>query len=1412
MLRRWRQIGCELSLCLAIFVVMRHDFAKICLLLFLSLLSREAWATHDMAEDRELFFSEISVKDGLSQGFVHSITKDSRGFIWVGTSGGLNRWDGYDFVRYKHNPSDSLSLCGNLVNCIAEDSDGFLWLGTGNGLCRFDPRTDRFRRYHSRDNLDGSISGDYVKSLLFDSRGRLWVGADGALNRYDAVTDSFVSYDCGGLLVGTRIYDIHEDRRGILWLATRDVGLISFDPETAWCVRYAHDPSDPCSISSNHVCCLREDSRGALWVGTWEHGINIYDRRRDIFLKEVAENDGNSPNSNQIRCFSEDSQGRMWVGTSDGLSVYSPKTGLWNYCKRHNDVPGTLSYNIINCMYADDSGAMWLGTHGGGISLYHPALGQFRLIDPKLETGKDYGYVGPMVEIDGDIWIGTEGGGLGRWAPDKKKYTFYNMRRGWASESSWNTVRALCADKNGLLWVGTYAGGILLFNPRTGMVVSHYGADEGLGNSIINEIFEDSRGNLWVGSNSDVGLYCKKSGSRTFERHVAEFEDGSWSTSGSHDFPWIRAICERKNGELWLGSISSGIMVKTAEGPARHFSVRNSQLSSNSVSCIVEDSRGMMWIGTYGGGANVFNPETGEFCVYDSDSGLSNDNVCSIVEDDSGKVWVGTIASISVYDPKSRTFSEYSFSKGSFPIETLNLKSGLRTSSGHLWFGGSNGIAEFLPESVPLSGAVPPMVIVSVTAGDRKLHPTDSDGGIESTVPYIEHLVLDYRQADFTVEFAALNYVNAKNNSYSFLLEGYDRAWSIPSHERRATYTNLPAGDYVFRVRMVRDGLLSESSGTELAIRILPPPWKRWWAYLLYTLFSLGAAVLAVWYAVVRIRGRNELRVHELEQETKERMHREQMEVFTNFSHELRTPLTLIIDPLRGILLDESLPAPLRKSLKLIQANADRILTLVNQLMDFRRQDSGQMKLRARQLDIVGFAKEMTIIFGEQSRARGITLLISSEEPSIRLCFDRFLMEKVFFNLLSNAVKNTPEGGEIRICISRFEAETLPEPLERRRPDGLAIPVVLLEVNDSGRGIPENDLERIFAPFYRVDERRNGDLYGTGIGLHLTKSIVEMHGGVIWAENLPNRGASFRILLPERGSKSGNDEASSDAVSEKVLETVNTENNMENAPSTLHDAVRKHRILIADDNQDIRSYISDTLRAEYDTAEVENGKQALAKACEWQPDLVVCDIIMPEMDGLELLRRLKSQTETSRIPVILLTARTSVEQTREGLRAGADDYVTKPFDIRLLKTRIDSLIESRVHLKEMFLKEFSVELSEGEMNHTDRYFLSRAYDYVKDHLSDENLSIEGFGRSMHLSRTQLYRKIKSMTGLSPSAFVCELRLKIAASLLSETNLNVSEVAYKVGFSSPSYFTTSFRRLYGMSPKEYASRGQTPAQE
>lgn len=1350
-----------------------HALCTVCISGVLLLTDHSASAT---------IFTEISTKDGLSQGFVHSLKKDSRGFVWIGTSCGLNRYDGYRFIIYRHSESDSLSLSGNLVNCMAEDASGNLWVGTGNGLCRYDAASDSFARYiHSSEHI-GSISGSYVKSILVDSSDRLWVGIDGALNLYNKENDSFTAIDCSGLLAGTRINDLKEDRRGTLWIATRDRGLIALDPETGSYVQYLHDADDKYSLSSNYVNCLFEDASGKLWVGTWEHGLNIYDRRRDIFMNISARSDGKTPNSNQIRCIAEDSSGRMWVGTSDGLSIYDPCTGEYSYCKRQNDVPGTLSYNIINCIMTDGSGSVWLGTHGGGVSFYHPAMGQYRIIDPKIETGRDFGYIGPMVEIDGCVWIGTEGGGLGCWNPSENRYVFHDIRGDGNGDSGSNVVRALCVDRDGKLWIGTYASGVTIYNPRNCKVERHYDEDDGLNNSIINEIFEASDGTVYVGSNSNEGLYRIKRGEDKFEKVMADYSGNSSGTAPRlRDFPWIRSICQRSNGELWVGSLSSGVFIYRPEGESEHYTIRNSRLSSNSVSCIFEDSEGEMWIGTYGGGVNLVDHTTGEIRVFDSSAGLLNDNVCSIVEDGAFRIWLGTMAGLSVYDKKEKTFSTFSYSKGNFPIETLNLKSGLISSKGDIYFGGSNGIAEFSPESLFVGIADPPVVITSPQVTDGK------------------DLTLSYKEADFTVEFAALSYVNTANISYSYCLEGYDGCWSALSDRRQATYTNLPSGDYVFKVR-ASDGRSDwDMAQTQLNIHILPPPWLSWWAWVLYALSFVAVAAALALYVSMKIKKKNVERVLALERETKDRMHREQMNVFTNFSHELRTPLTLILDPLRNILANEKLSDPLRKSLTLMQSNADRILTLVNQLMDYRRQDSGQMKFRPRRGDLLAFSKEMADIFGEQAKAKSISLNLKCPDESVPAVFDPFLMEKVFFNLLSNAVKNTPEGGSVTVGISYVSG--------KHEGTGKSI---LLQVSDSGPGIPEEDLDKVFAPFYRVDERKNGDLYGTGIGLHLTKSIVEMHGASVWAENKADGGAVFNVLFSPYDD-AGSLLAGGNMVEEDAVETVAAEGTVPDvAPmqsQTAPDAAdsKKLRVLVVDDNADIRSYIVENLKSEYDVAEADCGTAGVAKAVSWQPNLVICDIIMPGMDGLEMLKQLKADSSTSHIPVILLTALSSTDQAKEGLRAGADDYVTKPFDMQLLKTRVDSLIENRLRLKENFLRDFSVEITGGDMNHTDRYFLSKAYDYVKEHLNDENLSIEGFGRSMHLSRTQLYRKIKSLTGLSPSVFVSTLRLKIAASLLTETNLSISEVAYKVGFSSPSYFTTSFRKLYGVSPKEYVTR-------
>lgn len=1361
------------------------------------------WSEHESKEN--LYFTEISVKDGLSQGIVYCIARDRQGFMWFGTGAGINRYDGYEFRKFKHDENDPHSISDNLVNCIVEGNDA-LWIGTGNGLNRFDPRTDLFTCYFHDPTNEGSISDNYVKSLFIDSRGDLWVGVDGALNRYDREQDRFNKLDFDGLLIGTRIYSILEDYLGMIWLATRDVGLICFDPKTLVYKQYLHDPSDPCSISSNHVYYLYENRRKELWVGTWEHGVNIFNHTTNSFRVIRACNDGSSINSNQIRCLAEDMNGRMWIGTFEGINIYDPIKKQYSHRLRHNNIAGTLSNNIVNCIYPDKMGSIWLGTNGGGIDLYNPVLGQFRQIDPKIEAGHDYGYIGPMIEYDGAIWIGTEGGGLASYDLTTKKYTFYDARNPRQQTANSNTIKALCADRNGMLWIGTYAAGIQTFNPRTRSFEKYYDTSKGINNNIINELFEDSKGNVWVGSNNTEGLHIHDS---RIDQFVAEFEIEPDQRRA--DYPWIRTICERKNGELWMGSIYHGIFIHHDGGKMRTLSTANSALSSDFISFITEDSRQRLWIGTYGGGVNVYDPETERFSVYDTSDGLLNDNVCSIVEDSLSRIWISTMAGLSAYDPVDSTFTNYSAARGNFPIETLNLKSGLYASDGNIYFGGSNGIAWFSPRSLHKNRQIPPVVITGLTVDNRPVRPADQSGVLDRTLQYTERIVLNHRQTDISIEFAALDYIHPQNNQYSFRLEGYDKAWSLPGYQRQATYTNLPDGEYFFRIRASNDCGVWNDSGAMLSICILPPPWRTWWAYCLYILSIVAMLYVVAHYTLTRIKLQNDIRLNQLEKATMEETHRMQLNLFTNFSHELRTPLTLILDPLKNLLASENFSERVRQSLELIYRNACRILTLVDQLMDFRKQESGQLKMHVSEGNLVQFTNEMVVIFKELTLPNKIRLLFHATNREILLWFDPFLMEKIYFNILSNAVKNTPVGGTIQIAIGYCSAKRAEREIIQNDAGKLTVAQSYVEIiiSNTGTGIPETDLKHIFAPFYRVDEQESQGIYGTGIGLHLTKSIVRMHHGVIWAESIPNRGATFKIILP--CDKSLFDETELVQIApfdycpknSAVQEPIDAQSAVEVSNTSI--AAGQYTVLVIDDNAEIRSYIADYLRPEYNVYEADNGMNGLQKAQELMPDLVISDIMMPKIDGLELSRLLKQDIKTSHIPIILLTARTTIRQAKEGLQAGADDYVTKPFDAGLLKSKVESLIENRRRLKEAFIKSFSVDLPDRDLGNANQQFLTHAYDYVKANIADGNLSIEHFGRSLHLSRTQLYRKIKVLTGMSPSLFVSTLRLKVAASLLTETKMSVSEVAYKVGFNSPSYFTTSFKKLYGVSPKEYSEQ-------
>lgn len=1347
--------------------------------------------TVNVLHAKDLYFTDVSVKDGLSQGVVYCIYQDKQGLMWFGTGDGLNRYNGYEFTVFKNRKDDSASISNNLINCITEAANGQLWVGTGGGLCRYMPETETFTSYFQQNGLPSN----YVKSLLIDSRQNLWVGADGGLCRYDVLTDQFISYDLDGLLQNTRIFCILEDHNGEIWLGTRDAGLIRINPKTFQYKQYLNSKENFNSISSNHVYTLYEDSRKQLWVGTWEHGLNLFIPEKDCVNRIVAKKNSTGLNNNQIRCISETRDGMIWIGTFEGLNIYNPREGTFQYCQRHNNENGSLSHNIINCMIYDQAGSTWLGTHGGGINIYNPVLGQFKLIDPKMKINHDYGLIGPMVEFKGKIWIGTEGGGLGCYDMKTENFRYFDMRNPTRETLNSNTIKALCVNRDHLLWIGTYAAGIQIFNLEKQIFEKYYDRSNGIENNIINDVFEDSSGNIWVGSNSTEGIHVKTpSGNRFmvgFEMKV---------DSKRVDFPWIRAICEPNTDELWFGSIYNGIFIYKDGQTTRHISTANSNLSSDYISVITEDSKNQIWIGTYGGGVNIYYPKINTIKNYTMSDGLLNDNITSIIEDSLSNIWIATMKGLSRFNPADSSFTNYSYQTNSFPIENLNLKAGLYASDGRLYYGGSNGIACFSPQRIIENEYAPPVILTQLLINNKLVRPNDGSKILKQVINKTREITLKYNQANLIITFAALNYIYPLNNQYSFFLDGYDEGWNEAGSLRQATYTNLPSGKYTLRIKACNNNGLWNNKETQLKINILPPPWSTWWAYLFYVLFTIAVFSAVMFYFHTKIHLQNDLRLKQLEKQSMEKTHQMRINLFTNFSHELRTPLTLILDPVKNMVTDPELPPKYLEHLKLVHKNAERILLLVNQIMDFRKQESGNLKMKVGHGDLVKFLKEMVIIFGELTHPKGIKLSLLAKEEKILTWFDPFLLEKVLSNILSNAIKNTHPGGEIKVQAEILQPDQLPVTGLPQAPFYAEI-----SVKDTGKGIPENSLQNIFEPFFQVAEHDAAGVYGTGIGLHITKIIIEKHHGIIWAESPSGEGACFKMILPVNDALFREDEIEL-AERSYQAEPVTNPDTKELSTSVNTKGFRQKQplVIVIDDNSDIRSYMKNNLSQDFKVYEAENGETGWQLAQELSPDLIISDIMMPVMDGLELCRKLKNDLHTSHIPVILLTARITILQIKEGLQTGADDYITKPFEAELLKVKANNIILNRKRIKEAFVKNFNVNLPGPITGNPDDIFLTRAYDFVKQNIGNADLSIEQFGEQLQLSRTHLYRKIKALTGMSPSLFISTLRLKVAAELLLDTSLTVSEISYKVGFNNPSYFTSSFKRLYGVAPTDYVS--------
>ncbi|HEU5148626.1 MAG TPA: ATP-binding protein, partial [Chryseosolibacter sp.] len=936
------------------------------------------------------------------------------------------------------------------------------------------------------------------------------------------------------------------------------------------------------------------------------------------------------------------------------------------------------------------------------------------------------------------------------------------------------------------LWIGTYFGGLLSFDGNQFVRYKHDPDDStSLSDNSVWEIFEDSEGNLWIGTHSrGVDLFDRKT--KTF-RH--------YNTEGSNPIHarYIPAFMEDRDGNLWIGTGYGIDVLDKQTGRFTHHLHRENDptsLSNNTVLALHQDSRGIIWIATHGG-LNIYDKSANRFFAFTKRDGLPDNSILSILEDNNGNLWVSTPHGLSNVKVKKEEGSEDSLrlefhnydEKDGLQGIQFNENAACKTSAGELIFAGSDGFNLFKPEHIGINRNVPDVILTDFQIFNKSVEVGERVNGnivLHKSITETQELVLNYNDNVFSIEFASLSQLHPERSQYQYILEGFDKEWTMTNAAgRRVTYTNLDPGKYLFKVKAANNDGIWNDNATSLAITVRPPFWRSGVAFILYAMVTLGALLLARWLVLYNERIKFQI---QRERDRAQRMHeldRIKIKFFTNISHEFRTPLTLILTPLEKMLRNTP-EGDQRKQFQLIHRNARRLLNLVNQLLDFRKLEVQEIRLNTSEGDLIGFIRDVFHSFSDLSEKNNIHFTFHTSIERLETLFDQDKVEKILFNLLSNAFKFTPENGTVSVRLDRKqEAERA---------------FLKIDVQDTGIGIPNDKQERIFDRFFQHDVPKSVVNQGSGIGLSITKEFVKIHGGTIAVQSEPGKGTCFTVLLPLEEVRS--------TVEEQEIETSAI------GVAPVHErSTNQPVLLLVEDNEDFRFYLKDNLKQHYSVLEAKNGKEGLHLATSLLPDLIVSDIMMPEMDGLELCRKIRSDERVSHIPVILLTARTAQEQKIEGFESGANDYVTKPFNFEILQSRIKNLLVQRETFQKNFRKQLDVKTTEVQITSVDEKLIKKAIRIVEENIAEPGFTVEKFSRELGMSRVHLYKKLLSLTGKTPIEFIRSIRLQRAAQLLQKSQLSVSEIAYQVGFNNPKYFSKYFKDEFKVLPSAYASENK-----
>ncbi|MFD0751363.1 two-component regulator propeller domain-containing protein [Mucilaginibacter calamicampi] len=1344
----------------------------------------------------DINFTAITAKEGLPSNTVNAVIKDKYGLMWFGTSNGLSRFDGSNFTVYRHEVGNPHSLPTNDIVSLYEEKSGRLWVGSSNGgVYYYDRNSDSFIAFEAK-GPSPQIKNTSARAFYQDHKGNLWIGTYGNLIIIDLKTSKVTSkpvrnkkVDEPGSFV---VLSIFEDSRHRLWLGTNK-GLFLYNRKTDDFKGFTHVNTDANSISDDAVKTITEDTNGNIWFGT-QNGLSkwIGDGRFKVYH---AGPDERSIRNDVIFAIYPDAYGKLWVGTENGLDIYDPATdSFYHHVNNPRDI-FSIRNNSIRSIYIDPAGIYWVGTFRGGVAKYDKAL---PLFDLKLSNSFDQqGLSSPLVNCFAEyknekVFLGTDGGGLSLFDKNTRLLKRYPLQSKVTGKQA-GVILSLHMDHLGNLWAGTYNNGLFCVDPASG-TYRQFTAD-GTANTIagndVSALMEDGNGKIWIGTiGRGVSIYDPATGK--FNQFNNKSASAFAQKSPLNDF--INAITRGPNGDVWIASNGTGIAVyHISNGAVSRYDKLNNNLSDDIVQTIYVSKDRTVWAGT-NQGLSYFNANTKKFATYTEKNGLANASIKAIAEDERGGLWLSTDMGISLFDRRQKTFRNFTNENG-VQQGSFNRTSVVKTLSGDIYFGGEEGFNFFNPAALPEATAPARVILTDLKVNNVPIIPGE-DAPIQQQIAISKEIQLKYGQ-NFSIGYVALDYTSPMQNNYAYILEGFDKEWNNVRKTRVANYTNIAPGEYVFKVKADNNDKFSNNVITSVTIIVSPPFWRSIYAYFIY---AVAICVLILW---IRQRGINnlkrqfareqeDLRVEQMiETERREaaqlhELDKEKIQFLTNLSHEFRTPISLIAAPVEK-LIGKKLGDEANKELNVINRNIRRLLNLVNQLLDFRKMEEHQLKLDLTAADAIKFITETADSFTDIATKKQISLEIKNARPNWQAWFDHDKLERIIFNLLSNAFKFTPAGGLIT--------------LETEVNENAVTPYITIIVSDTGVGVPEEDLANIFNRFYQSRQPSYILNQGTGIGLSIIKEFVELHNGSIVAQLLPERGMRFIVELPLKPAAVAPKPVSAPQQDRVLVATEEqTDDDQTDRAITLEQIPR---ILLVEDNDEFRQYLAEHLEKYYQIIEAVNGKEGWQKTLSAHPQLVVSDVSMPQMNGVELSKKLKADKRTRHIPVILLTAANGEDEQLKGLNAGANDYLTKPFNFQILHARISNLLELNKSLKDTYSKQIHMVAEQlPETESADVKLLNSLISFMDARLSDPNLSVEELSKHAGMSRGSLYYKLIELTGLTPIEYMRSVKLEKAAALLQTSDYNVAQIAYMTGFGTPSYFSRMFKGKFGMLPSGY----------